>query len=163
MSTVLDILRSSGGSDCEIHTLELTCSAWAAPLLLCNQFFDFTATTENGRTLTFVAVAFDASFPKKDNTGSQTLGIAIDNVTGEAQQRIDQANDAAAPIYITLRTYLESDPSAPAEPPYYFEAIGAEIEGPTVQFSAGYFDWLNTAWPRFRYTDQFAPGVKYIT
>lgn len=163
MSTVLDILRSSGGSDCEVHTLEITCTAWTTPLLLCNQFFDFTGTTEDGRTLTFQAVAFGASFPKKDNSGSQTLGIAVDNVTGEAQRRIDQANEAGAGIKIALRTFLESDPSAPAEPPFFFDALAAEIEGPTVQFTAGYFDLLDTAWPRFRYTDQFSPGVKYIT
>lgn len=163
MSTVLDILRSSGGADCEIHTLEVTCSAWADPLLICNQFFDFTGTTEDGRTLTFIATAFDPSLPKRDNSGAQTLGVAIDNVTGEAQRRIDQANEAAAPIRMTLRTFLESDPSAPAEPPLYLDALAAEIEGPTIQFTAGYFDLIDTAWPRFRYTDEFSPGVKYIT
>ncbi len=163
MSTVLDILRSSGGSDCEIHTLEITCSAWPDAMLICNQFFDFTGTTEDGRTLTFQATAFDASFPKRDNSGAQTLGIAVDNVTGEAQRRIDMANEAIAPISMTLRTYLESDPSAPAEPPLYLDALAAEIEGPTTQFTAGYFDLIDTAWPRFRYTQEFSPCVKYMT
>lgn len=163
MTTVLNILRSSGGTDCEVHTLEITSSAWPDALLLCNQFFDFTATTEDGRTLTFQAVAFDASFPRRDSSGTQSLGIAIDNVTGEAQRRVDLANEAKAPIFITLRTFLESNPSEPSEPPFYFEALSASMEGPTVQFTAGYFDWLNTAWPRFRYTDKFSPGVKYIT
>lgn len=163
MSTILDRLRSSGGPECEVHTLELTCSAWAEPLLLCNQYFDFTGTTEDGRTLVFQAVAFDGSFPKKDNSGSQTLSIAIDNVTGEAQRRVDQANAAGATIQITLRTFLDSDPSAPAEPPFFFDALSAQTEGPTTSFTAGYFDLLDTAWPRFRYTDQFSPGVRYIT
>lgn len=163
MSTVLDRLRSSGGTDCEVHTLEIKSAAWATPLLICNQFFDFTGTTEDGRTLTFTATAFDGSFPKKDNSGSQTLGISVDNVTGEAQRRIDEANAAGATIEIILRTFLESDPSAPAEPPFYFDALSAQIEGPTTSFTAGYFDLLDTAWPRFRYTDQFSPGVKYIT
>lgn len=163
MSTVLDVLRASGGSDCEIHTLEITSTAWDTPLLICNQFFDFTGTTEDNRTLTFIATAFDPSLPKKDNSGSQSLGIAIDNVTGEAQRRIDQANAAAAKIQITLRTFLESDPSAPAEPPLYLDALAAEIEGPTVQFTAGYFNLIETAWPRFRYTQEFSPGVRYIT
>lgn len=162
MTTILDTLRSSGGTDCEVHTLEIICTAWAEPILLCNQFFDFVGTTEDGRILTFLASAFDASFPRKDNSGSQTLGIAVDNVTGEAQRRIDQANEAGAPIRLTLRTYLDSDPGAPAEPPLNFSALAAEIEGSTVQFTAGYFDLLDTSWPRFRYTDQFSPGVKYI-
>lgn len=163
MSTVLDLLRSSGGYEHELHTLEITCAAWPAPMLLCNQFFDFTGTTEDGRTLTWQAVAFDASFPKKDNSGSQTLGIAVDNVTGEAQRLIDMANAAGEPIQMALRTYLEEYPDAPAEPPLYLEAMAAEIEGPRTQFTAGYFNLIDTAWPRFRYTDQFAPGIKYIT
>jgi len=163
MSTILDILRSSGGSDCEVHCLEITSTAWADPVLICDQFFDFTATSEDGRVLTYIATAFDPSLPKRDNSGAQTLGIAIDNVSGEAQRRIDQANEVAAPILMTLRTYLESDPSAPAEPPLYLDALAAEIEGPTVQFTAGYFNLIDTAWPRFRYTQKFSPGVKYIT
>ena len=163
MSTVLNILRSSGGTECEVHTLELICEAWTDSLLICNQFFDFTGTTEDGRTLTWQATAFDASFPKKDNSGSQTLGIAVDNVTGEAQRRIDQANEAGKPISMVLRTYLAEYPDAPSEPPFYLDAKAAEIEGPKTSFTAGYFDLLDTAWPRFRYTDQFSPGVKYIT
>jgi hypothetical protein len=132
-------------------------------MLLCNQFFDFTGTTEDGRTLTFKAVAFDASFPKKDNSGNQTLGIAIDNVTGEAQKRVDQANEAAAPVRITLRTFIAEYPEAPAEPPLYLDALSVQTEGPTTSFTAGYFNLLDTAWPRFRYTDNFSPGVRYIT
>lgn len=163
MSTVLDVLRASGGTDCEVHTLEITSTAWPDALLICNQFFDFTGTTEDGRTLTFIASAFDPSLPDKDNSGAQTLGIAVDNVTGEAQRRIDMANEAGATINITLRTFLESDPSAPAEPPYYLDALVAEIEGPTTQFTAGYFNLIDTAWPRRRYTQDFSPGVKYIT
>lgn len=162
MTTILDTLRSSGGTDCEVHTLEIVCTAWDAPILLCDQFFDFVGVTEDDRTLTFQASAFNASFPRRDSSGSQTLGIAVDNVTGEAQRRIDQANEAAAPIRLTLRTYLESDPSAPAEPPMTFNVLSAEIEGSTVQFTSGYFDLLDTAWPRFSYTDQFSPGIKYL-
>lgn len=163
MSTVLDVLRASGGTDCEVHTLEISSNAWPDSLLICDQFFDFTGTTEDGRTLTFTATAFDPSFPDKDNSGSQTLGIAVDNVTGESQRRIDTANEAGETISMTLRTYLASDPSAPAEPPYYLDALAAEIEGPTTQFTAGYFNLIDTAWPRRRYTQEFSPGVKYIT
>lgn len=163
MSTVLDVLRASGGTDCEVHTLEITSTAWPDALLICNQFFDFTGTTEDGRTLTFIASAFDPSLPDKDNSGAQTLGIAVDNVTGEAQRRIDMANEAGATINMTLRTFIESDPSAPAEPPYYLDALAAEIEGPATQFTAGYFNLIDTAWPRRRYTQDFSPGVKYIT
>lgn len=163
MSTILDVLRSSGGTECEVHTLEITCAAWADSLLICNQFEDFTGTAEDGRTLTFQAVAFDPSFPKKDNSGNQTIGIAVDNVTGEAQRRIDSANEAGAAIQMTLRTFIAEYPDAPAEPPLFLDALAATIEGPTTSFTAGYFNLLETAWPRFRYTDQFSPGVKYIT
>ena len=39
---------------------------------------------------------------------------------------------------------------------------GGSAEGITVGIEAGYFDLLNVGWPRFRYTPEFAPGLKYF-
>ncbi len=163
MSTVLDILRASGGSDVEIPTLELTCDAWADSLFLCAGFDDLTATTEDFRVVTFQASGMDVSLPKANNDGTQSLGIAIDNVTGEAQRRVDQANDAGKKINMIYRVYLESDLSAPADNPLLLEALSAQISGPTINFTGGYFNLIGAAWPRTRYTATFAPGLKYMT
>lgn len=162
MSTILDVLRASGGSDVILPTLELTCPAWSDGIYICSGFNDLVAVDEIGRTLTFIAAGMDVSLPKKNNEGGQSLGVAIDNVTGEAQQKIDLANASGARITMIYRTFLESDTSQPAEPSMRMTALSATMEGATVRTIGGYYDLINSAWPRDRYTADFAPGIKYI-
>lgn len=162
MSEVLEILRNSGGSDVEIPTLEIVCSAWPS-VFICAGFTDTTAQLEDDRVVTFIASGLDVSLPKNNNDGAQSLGVAIDNVTGLAQSLVDAANAAGAGIELIYRTFLESDLTAPAEEPIRLDALDVSIEGPTVSFTAGYFDLINAAWPRVRYTADFAPGLRYIT
>lgn len=162
MSSILDIVRASGGTDVIIPTLELTCPAWAESVFICAGFEDQVCTDENGRAVTFLAAGIDVALPKNDNSGGQRLNIAIDNVRGDAQARIDEARVPGARITVIYRTYLESDLSAPAEKPFTMTALSANMDGPTVRITAGYFDLTNTAWPRDRYTADFAPGLKYL-
>lgn len=159
--TILNQVYASGG-DCIISTLELTCPAWTAPILICNGFTDRTCITEDLRTLTFIAAAIDVALPKKDSRGAQSMTIAIDNVNGEAQAKIDEAMTAEARVSATLRTYLLSDLSAPAEAPYRMTVQDGSIEQLAVQLRAGFFDLINVAWPRLLYTTDNAPGLKYL-
>ncbi|MEE4464967.1 DUF1833 family protein, partial [Azotobacter chroococcum] len=71
--TILERVYASGGPEVIIPTIELTCAAWAEPILICAGFEDQTAVDENGRTLTFIAAGIDVALPKKGNTGNQTL------------------------------------------------------------------------------------------
>ncbi|TKD32602.1 DUF1833 family protein [Azotobacter chroococcum] len=160
--TILERVYASGGPEVIIPTIELTCSAWAEPILICAGFEDQVCTTEDVRTLTFVAAGIDVALPKKGNSGNQTLTFAIDNVSGEAQAKIDAALEAEERVTLIYRTYLSSDLSGPAEPPYYMTVLGGTITGTQVQIDAGYFDAINTGWPRDLYTLQFAPGLRYL-
>ena len=159
--TILEQVYASGG-DVIIPTLELTCTAWTGPILLCNGFEDQTCVTEDARTLVFVASGIDIALPAKTNQGNQTLTFAIDNVTGEAQQKIDQALEAELEVMMTFRTYLASDLTAPAEAPYRFVVRSGRMQGNTVTIQAGFFDAINTRFPRDLYTAIFAPGIKYL-
>jgi len=159
--TVLEQVYASGG-DVIIHTLELTCPAWDAPILLCKGFEDQVCITEDGRTLTFIASGIDVALPKKTNSGAQNLTFAIDNVTGEAQQQIDAALEAQERVTLMYRTYLASDLSAPAERPLRMSVLGGSIVGTQIQIQAGFFDLINVAWPRDLYTTKFAPALKYL-
>lgn len=161
--TVLERVYASGGPEVAVATLELSCDAWADSLLLCQGFEDQVFTTEDARTLTFQAAGIDVAIPKRDNSGAQTVGFAIDNVTGEAQQRIDAALEAGAQVFLTLRIFLDTDRSAPAEPPYRMVVKSGRCSGTTVEVTAGYYDLINTGWPRDVYTTTFAPGLKYIS
>lgn len=81
--TILEQVYASGG-DVIIPTLELTCDAWAEPVLICAGFEDQTCVTEDARTLTFIAAGIDVALPKRSNSGGQTLTFAIDNITAAA-------------------------------------------------------------------------------
>ncbi|MGL4517071.1 MAG: DUF1833 family protein [Shewanella sp.] len=159
--TILNVIYASGG-DVIIPTLELTCAAWDAPLLLCHGFEDQICTTEDGRTLTFLESAIDVALPAMDSRGAQNLNFAIDNVTGEAQRVIDQALEAEERVILTYREFLASDKSAPAAPPFVFTVLSGRMTGSSVQVTAGFFNAIGTAWPRKLYTTEFAPGVKYL-
>lgn len=159
----LDILRASGGTDVEIPTIELSSTAWTDSLYLCAGFEDRAFTLETGAAAMFTATGLDATLPKKGNDVSQVLGIAIDNVRGEAQRRLDAAKAAGARIVLTYRLYLDSDRSSPAERPMVMDVLSYNAKGPTIELQGGYFNLVNSSWPRFRYTTDFSPGIKYLT
>ncbi|MCK7461136.1 MAG: DUF1833 domain-containing protein [Sphingobacterium sp.] len=63
--TVLKQVFASGGNDVVIATLELSCPSWPESILACNGFEDHVCTTEDGRTLTFVATGMDVAIPEQ--------------------------------------------------------------------------------------------------
>jgi hypothetical protein len=159
--TVLNQVYASGG-DLIIMTIALECPAWDAPILICNGFDDQAVTLENGQTAIFTAAGIDISLPKKSSNGSQAISFAIDNITGEAQRRIEEALEAGERVTLTFRQYLESDLSAPAESPYVFIVRGGRMNGTQVQIQAAFYDMINTRFPRDLYTLEFAPGTRYL-
>lgn len=160
--TAIATLYASGGKAWIIPTLELRCTAWPAPVYICAGFDDVLATLETGVKVRFTAAAFDVALPKRDDSGNQTLTFAIDNVSGVAQQLIDQALEARQKITMVFRTFLSSDLSAPAEKPYRMSVLSGFMEGASVQLQAGYFDFINLGWPRRKYTLGSYPCLRYV-
>lgn len=161
--TILERVFASGGNEVIIQTLEITSTAWAGPILLCNGYDNQTCITEDARTLTFLASGIQIALPKRDTAGTQVLSFAIDNVTGEAQTLVDTALVAGARILMTFRHYLSTDLTAPAEPPLKLIVRDGQMEGTVLTVNAAFFDLINTAWPRRFYTAAFAPGLRYWT
>lgn len=159
--SILETVYASGG-DIIIHTLELECAAWAGSIFICNGFENQTCIDENARQITFIAAGIAVALPKKNNTGAQVLVFAIDNVTGEAQALIDSALEAEERVMLIYRAFLASDKSVPADTPYRMTVLSGEMKGSVIQVQAGFFDLLNTSWPRDRYTATFAPGLRYV-
>lgn len=160
--TILSRLYASGGTEVLIPTLELECTAWAAPERICHGFEDITATDENGVAKTYQAGGIQLALPKRDTTGTQLLTFAVDNVSGRAQQLLDASIEAQARVRLTFRQYLSTDLSAPADRPLKFDVRDMVMQGSVVQITAAFFDLINTAWPRRYYTAEFAPGIKYF-
>ena len=160
--TVLEEVNASAGNDVIIRTLELNCSGWAAPVLIANGFVDRSLTTEDDRLLLFQGANIDIALAKKDNKGNQTLAFSVDNTTGEVSQRVDAAMDARARVTATYRTYLKSNPSSPAEPPYRLTLLSGSLQGVTAQLQCGYFNMIDVQWPRKLYTADYAPSLRYL-
>ena len=146
-----------------ISTLEITHSSFRA-IRTCSGFVDQAATLETGEVVTFKASALDVSLPARDATGQQNLQFAIENVTGQAQNAILAVidSDDPEPVTVIYRMYLSSDLSEPAEPPLRMVLVAPEFKGATMQVVCSYLDIINMAWPRDRYTTDFAPGLKYL-
>lgn len=145
-----------------LQTLEITASAWAEPILLCQGFDNQTCVTEDSRVLTFLASGMDVALPKSDGSARQELTFGLDNVSRAAQSLLTQAIDAQSEVTLTRRAYLWPNLSAPAEPPSVMTVLGATFDASAAQVKAGILDLLNTAWPRVFYTLENAPGIRYI-
>ena len=161
MTILAVVYASAPAAEVIIPTLEISHPA-IETIRICAGFEDHDLTLETEETVTFEAAGIEVALPKRDTSGQQSLTFAIDNVTGIAQQRIDTALEQGGQVAITYREYLASDPSAPASVPIRMTLIGGRFQGGVVQLQAAYHDLLNYAWPRERYTADFAPGLKYL-
>ena len=100
--------------------------------------------------------------PDKDASGQQKINFAIALVDSRAQKIIQTAIEADSVVYLTYTEYLEADKATPARTPITMVIVGGECSALSVQVEAQYFDMLNFAWPRERYTVDKAPGTKYL-
>lgn len=153
---------ASGGKESFVRTLEITCPAWSAPILICNGFKDRICGTEDGRLIATLAANIGIALPQKNNKGNQALAFAVDNTTGEVQSKADQALDSNIRVTATYRVYLASDLSAPCEKPYRMSVDSDSFEQNQATLQCGFFDLIGTAWPRNFYTTNFTPGLKYL-
>ena len=162
MTILATIYASAPASEVLIPTIEIRHASMPS-VYICTGFENITAITEDAEEVTFIATGLDVSLPEKDSSGNQTLAFAIENITGEAQQFVDSALEAGGDMLLIYREYIYSDLSEPASLPRVMNIVGGSFEGGTFQCQASYYDMLNTAWPRDRYTADFAPGIKYFT
>lgn len=162
MPTALDVIYASAPTDVVlIPTLEILVPG-EDPIRVCNGFEDFEATLEDDSTVTFIAGNLVIDLPEKNDTGKQTLKFGLWNASGEAQAAVVAALNSDTPTEIVYREFDSSDLSAPVSLPQSFTLTGGSFEGVEVQLEASYYDILNTAWPRERYTNLNAPGIAYL-
>jgi hypothetical protein len=161
MSNPINIAYASVGNDMFVDTIEATCSAWAAPILICSGYEDRVCVTEDGRTLVFLARAVEEALPVSDNSGYQNLNIALDNTDGKVQSSVEQARAASARVVLTKRRYLESNLSYPAQR-YRLSALNRQYANDVATLTCGLYDLLGTAYPRNYLTADKAPGLIFI-
>jgi len=159
--TILSVVYASAPADeVSIPTLEIQIPG-VATVRICSGFEDQILAVD-GVNQTFEAGSLAVSLPSRNTSGQQTLTFGLWNVDGVAQRHVDAALEAGVQVKLIYREYLASDRSAPAARPYEMVLAGGAFEGGEAQFEASYYDILNTAWPRERYTVETAPGLKYL-
>ena len=151
----------ASGGDMIIKTIEARAEGESQSMLFSQGFEEWTCGTEDGRTLTFPGSAMDDALPKSDSSGYQSLNIALDNTTGDVQKVIEGYRAAGKKISMTHREYLLSELTYPSSV-FRLTVLNREYADNTATFSCGFFDLLNTGYPRDKLTTLVAPGLTYI-
>jgi hypothetical protein len=160
--TLLSTLYASAPTDqVRIRTLEIK-PAGVDPIRVCAAFEDMELTLETSETVTFTGAHMEIAEPVKNTSGQQSLRFAFANVTAEAQKAVEAALESGQPVSVIYRVYLSGDTSAPAYRPAQMTMVGGTFDDLMMNVEAGYFEILNQAWPRKRYTTEIAPGIRYI-
>jgi hypothetical protein len=159
--TILNRLYASSGEEVIIETLQIN----IGPEIhyLCKGYEDITATTENGDVVTFKAAAIDIALPARNSDGTQDLQFAIDNIDGVVSTAIRNALGNLTGATLTYRNYVSTDLAAPAAVPYTLAVKNGYWTATQAQITAGYMNVLDTAWPRYRYTLPYYPGLRYMS
>lgn len=144
-----------------VDTIEARKEGGTVSHLYCSGYQDRICGTEDGRVLTFVAMAMDLALPKNDNSAFQNLVLGLDNVTGEVQEVVEEAKAADERFIITFRRYLAEDLSFPQER-YRMTLLSREYENDVAKLTCGLMDLLNTNGMREILDATKAPGLKYI-
>lgn len=145
-----------------IPTLEISRPDASEPLRTCVGYEDQVVTLETGETVTFTASGLAVALPSRGDSVQQNITFAVENVIGIAQRFIDEGLELGQPIDVTLRMYLSSDMSAPAEPPLRFKLVDGVFEGAHVELIASYMAVILQEFMSRRYTSDFARGLKYL-
>lgn len=159
--TILNRLYASSGEEVIIETLQIN----IGPEIhyLCKGYEDITAATENGDVVTFKAAAIDIALPARNSDGTQDLQFAIDNIDGVVSTAIRNALGNLTGATLTYRNYVSTDLTAPAAVPYTLAVKNGYWTATQAQITAGYMNVLDTAWPRYRYTLPYYPGLRYMS
>lgn len=151
-----------------LATLELNHVSWTEPVRLVCDTLDLTAKTEDhmegeilvpGEVVLFNRCAFSV-LPPESSDKLPEIQIRIDNVSREISSHVDASMAQRAPIEITYREYLNTDP---LDGPHYV-LTGLTLRRVTctdtsVTGSATFGDFINRAFPREIFTAARFPGL----
>lgn len=161
MSNLLNRLYASSGTEVLLKTLQI--SAGSENYWLVEGWDDLTLTLEDGSQQLFIGSGIDLALPAKNDDGTQDLQFAVGNITGAVSKAIGEAIGRRLVGVVTLRMYISTDFTAPAQRPYSLAIKSGYWKSTEVQITAGYMNILDMAWPRRRYNLIEHPGLRYIS
>lgn len=156
---ILERLYASSGSEVIIQTMEINIGG--TKYWLAQSYEDVTATIEDGSTQLFEACALDIALPARNSDGTQDLKFAMSNITGLVSRTIRDALKDLSGATLTHRSFISTDLTGPAEAPFSMTIKSGYWTNTEVQITAGFMNVLDTRWPRFTYTLNRFPGLRY--
>lgn len=158
--TILNRLYASGGPELAYPTLAI--SDGITTHYLTHGWDDITARLETGELVTFIACGMDLVVPAKNADGTQDLQFALSNITGEISNYLREVIRDRRRCELVYRVYLDDDFEAPTAAPYRFEVKGGRWTALQADITAGYFNLLETAYPRWDFNLIDFPMLRYI-
>lgn len=159
--SALEIIYASAPTDAMLlYTLEVSAPG-VTPVRIVQGYEDRMLGV-NGQLVLFEAAAVELSLPSRNASGQQTLRFGIAGANERIRPIVDAMLESGQMVTLTSRTYLASDITAPAERPYVMTVLSGQFENGAFVAEASYYDLLNTAWPRERYTAETAPGLQWL-
>lgn len=160
MATLQEVYASKGDIRL-IEAVQINSDAWES-IYLVRAFHDYELyVPEEGRFVLHQAASIGVTKPSRDNRGNQTVQFVVDNVLGEVRKRIQMAFEAKAKIELQIRTYLETDLSAPASRTLTADVKTVEIVRTEARLEAGFFSIYDTNFNRITYNSRTAPALVY--
>lgn len=123
---------------------------------------DLVVILETGEAVTCIPCGMDLALPARNDDGTQDLTFALSNIDGVASGFIRAALRDQRRMTLVYRVYTSDDLGAPAHAPHRFKIKGGSVTATQVSITAGYFDLLDTRWPRNTYNLSKFPGLRYL-
>lgn len=109
----------------------------------------------------FTASCFSANRPSQSNNGFTDLNFAIDNVNGEIYNELQDVINSNLTTYVVYRVW--NCYTKDLEYELRLTVAGVEFTDTTATFTASFADFLNCEFPKTKYTQYNAPGLKYVS
>lgn len=123
---------------------------------------DLVVILETGAAVKCTPCGMDLALPARNDDGTQDLTFALSNIDGIASGFIRAALRDQRRMTLVYRVYTSDDLGAPAHAPHRFKIKGGSVTATQVSITAGYFDLLDTRWPRNTYNLRKFPGLRYL-
>jgi len=131
-------------------------------IYLCEGFEDVSAHLENGSVVTFRCGSLAIGRPERSDSTKQNLKFGVWNANGEVNKASKAMEAADEESMVYFREYVVGEYGGPKYGPLPATIEKIMIQGINATISASYRDILNTAYPRQRYTNLNAPGIRYL-
>lgn len=160
---LIRVYASGGVKEMWVECLSISHPLFSATWNITNNPYLFTATTEDGASISFEPYPFRASLAGTGESGNQDVEIAISNVERTPVDEIERASeDPTQQIQMVYRIWVDGKTEAPG---YVVDGLSiseVSITDTEIVTRASASDMLNRSFPTVLYTPAKFPGLYHV-